>query len=394
MKNSISLEEYDRRIARMRQHMAEHGLDGLCIFGANRTFYLSGFHHVATERPVVLVVPLEGEIALLVPHLEEENIPVRNPNIKEMKVYREYPGLKHPMLYLAELLQDKGLADKHLGVDSEGWGGGWGYRGPSLPEVAPEAKLTNIRDVIDDIRMVKSEEELELIRVSAHFGNVAHGLLQEYVEVGVAEIDIANRAATDATSYMVKAMPADWEPNRSAGARVSFTSGPKTSFNHRQAGGRKIQPGDVLLTLASAEVGGYVSELERMMIVGPPTDEHKKYFELEVQAQDAAFSAIRAGARCCDIEKAVNAFLEKEGLHELTRTHIGHGIGTEGHEAPFFDLGDETVLQAGMVMTVEPCLFLPGFAGFRHSDTVLVTEDGFEMITYYPRDLESLTIPI
>lgn len=394
MKNSISLKEYNRRIEQMRQYMEDHNLEGLCIFGANRIFYLSGFHHLATERPVVVVLPLKGEMALLVPYLEEENIPIRNPNIKEMKVYREYPGLKHPMLYLAELLREKGLADKHLGVDSQGWGGGWGYRGPSLAEVAPEATLTNIQYIIDDIRMVKSEEELALIRLSAHFGNVAHGLLQDYVEVGVSEIEIAQRASGDATSYMVKAMPADWEPNGSAGARVSFTSGPKTAFNHRQAGARKIQVGDVILTYAGAEVGGYVSELERMLIVGPPTDQHKKYFELEVQAQDVAFSAIRAGARCCDVEKAVNVFLEQEGLHELTRTHIGHGIGMEGHEAPFLDLGDETVLKAGMVMTVEPCLFLPGFAGFRHSDTVLVTEDGLEMITYYPRDLESLTIHI
>ena len=90
----------------------------------------------------------------------------------------------------------------------------------------------------------------------------------------------------------------------------------------------------------------------------------------------------------------MNAFLEEHDLYPLTRTHIGHGIGIEGHEAPFLDLGDDTLIEPGMVLTVEPCLFLPGEAGFRHSDTVLVTEEGCEMLTYYPRDIDSLTVDI
>ena len=394
MKYQISDQELDRRVGHMRAYMEQQNLEGLVVFGATRTFYLSGFHHLATERPVVLVVPLRGELALLVPHLEEENIPVRNPNIKEMKVYREYPGLKHPMVYLAELLGDKGLAESRLGVDSSGWGGGMGYRGPDLSEVLPKATLVNVRDVIDDMRAVKSAEEIELIRLSAMFGNVTHGFLQDYIEPGAVEVDVAQRASRDGTAFMIKALPEDWEPyGRTEGAHASFTSGPKTAFNHRRAGGRRLKPGDVILTYAGAEVGGYTSELERTLMIEPLTDDHRKYFDLEVQAQDVAFDAIRPGARMCDVELAVNAFLEENGLYSLTRTHIGHAIGIEGHEGPFLDLGDQTAIQVGFCLTVEPCLFLPGFAGFRHSDTVVVTEDGIDMITYYPRDIESLTIP-
>ena len=394
MKYQISDQELERRVNRMRAHMEQQNLEGLVVFGATRTFYLSGFHHLATERPVVLVVPLRGELALLVPHLEEENIPVRNPNIKEMKVYREYPGLKHPMVYLAELLGDKGLAESRLGVDSSGWGGGMGYRGPDLSEVLPKAILVNVRDVIDDMRAVKSAEEIELIRLSAMFGNVTHGFLQDYIEPGAVEVDVGQRASRDGTAFMIKALPEQWEPfGRTEGAHASFTSGPKTAFNHRRAGGRRLKPGDVILTYAGAEVGGYTSELERTLMIEPLTDDHRKYFDLEVQAQDVAFDAIRPGARMCDVEKAVNRFLEENDLYSLTRTHIGHAIGIEGHEGPFLDLGDQTEIQVGFCLTVEPCLFLPGFAGFRHSDTVVVTEDGIDMITYYPRDIESLTIP-
>ena len=375
--------------------MANHALDGVVTFGPMRTFYISGFHHLATERPVVLVLPLKGKKSLLVPHLEEENIPIRAPRIEEVKVYREYPGLQHPMQHLADLLKAKGLADKSLGVDGEGWGGGHGYRGPLLVEVAPDARLTNVRDVINEMRMVKSEEELNLIRLSAQFGNMAHSLLQDCVVIGASELEISIRASADATACMVRAMRQEWEPSDSKdGVRAALTSGPKTAFNHRQAGARKVQSGDVLLTYAGAEVGGYLSELERTLIVGPPTDQQEAYVDLEVQAQDVALAAIRPGARCCDVEQAVNEFLEEQDLSELTRTHIGHGIGIEGHEAPFFDLGDETILKPGMVMTVEPCLFVPGYAGFRLSDTVVVTEDGMEMITYYPRDSRSLTVDV
>lgn len=393
--HEITLQEIEARIERMRAYMESHNLDGLCIFGAMRTFYLSGFHHLATERPVVLVLPLQGELALLVPHLEEENIPLRTPHIREIKVYREYPGRKHPMQYLGELLAEKGLVDKRLGVDSEGWGGGWGYRGPALAQVVPDVETVNVRDVIDDMRMVKSPEEIALVRYSAHFGNVAHAFLQEFTEVGLSELEIGMRASADATAYMLRALGPEWEPGGSmAGAGAAFTSGWKTALNHRRAGARKVQVGDVLLSYAGSDVGGYVSELERMMIVGEPTAEHEKYFELEVEAQDIAFDAIKSGARCCDVEKAVDEFLHQHDLHSLTRTHIGHGIGTEGHEAPFLDVGDETEIKPGMMLTVEPCLFVPGFAGFRHSDTVLVTESGIDMITYYPRDLESLVIPV
>ncbi len=394
MKYHLSAQEFERRLDRMRTYMEQHGLAGLVVFNATRTFYLSGFHHLATERPVVLVVPLHGALALLVPHLEEENIPVRNPNITEMKVYREYPGLKHPMVYLAELLGDKGLAESKLGVDSAGWGGGMGYRGPNLAEVVPRATLQNVAEVIDDMRTVKSAEEIELIRLSAMFGNVTHGFLQDYMQPGAVEVDVALRASRDGTAFMVKALPQEWEPHgRAEGAYASFTSGPKTAFNHRRAGGRRLRPGDVILTYAGAEVGGYTSELERTLMIAPLTDDHRRYFELEVQAQNVAFDAIRPGARMRDVEAAVNAFLEQHDLYDLTRTHIGHAIGIEGHEGPFLDLGDDTEIQVGFCLTVEPCLFLPGFAGFRHSDTVVVTEDGIDMITYYPRDLESLTIP-
>jgi len=148
----------------------------------------------------------------------------------------------------------------------------------------------------------------------------------------------------------------------------------------------------VLVTGATADVGGYWAELERTMIVGRPTEEQRRYFELMLAAQELAFSQIKPGRRCRDVDRAVRAFFAKEGIQGYWLHHTGHALGIRMHESPFFDIGDDTVIEPGMVFSVEPGIYIPGFAGFRHSDTVVVTEDGIELLTHYPRDLADLTI--
>jgi Xaa-Pro aminopeptidase len=138
---------------------------------------------------------------------------------------------------------------------------------------------------------------------------------------------------------------------------------------------------------------GYHSELERTMIIGEPSAEQRKFFGYAKEAQEVAFDQMRAGVKCCDVDKAVRAWFEEQDLNRYWKHHSGHAIGLRYHEGPFLDIGDETVLQAGMVFTVEPGLYNPELGGIRHSDTVVVTDDGLDFLTYYPRDLESLTIP-
>jgi Xaa-Pro dipeptidase len=140
-------------------------------------------------------------------------------------------------------------------------------------------------------------------------------------------------------------------------------------------------------------VWGYLSELERTMFVGDPSGEQERMFEHMLVLQDLALDAIRPGVRCSDVDKAVRAYFEEHGLWEHWRHHTGHAIGLRYHEGPFLDSGDHTEIRPGMVFTVEPGLYSPELGGYRHSDTVLVTETGIEILTYYPRDLASLIIP-
>jgi len=111
-----------------------------------------------------------------------------------------------------------------------------------------------------------------------------------------------------------------------------------------------------------------------------------------VELQDIAFDAIRPGRLCSDVDSTVRAHFDEHGLWPHWRHHTGHAIGLRYHEGPFLDSGDATEIRPGMVFTVEPGLYAPDLGGFRHSDTVLVTDDGIEVLTYYPRDLASLVI--
>ena len=129
------------------------------------------------------------------------------------------------------------------------------------------------------------------------------------------------------------------------------------------------------------------------MVVGPPTDEMRRLFEHTVAAQQVAFDAIRPGVRCADVDAAVMRYFEEHDLLPFWRQHTGHAIGLRNHEAPFLDVGDQTRIERGMVFTIEPGLYDADIGGFRHSDTVAVTADGIEMLTDYPRDIESLTLP-
>jgi Xaa-Pro aminopeptidase len=241
----------------------------------------------------------------------------------------------------------------------------------------------------------KSPAEIELIRESGRWCSVAHELLQRYSLPGATEAEASLRAGQEATLAMFDALGSNVGGlSSSDGATAGYRGqiGRRSSWAHAIAHNLEFRPGDVLVTETAAPVWGYNAELERAMIVGPPTDEMRLLFEHMLAAQQTAFAAIRPGASCADVDEAVLAYFEANDLLPLWRQHTGHAIGLRNHEAPFLDVGDHTRIEPGMVFTVEPGVYSADVGGFRHSDTVVVTEDGIDVLTDYPSDIESLTI--
>ncbi|MBS7608495.1 MAG: Xaa-Pro peptidase family protein [Candidatus Bathyarchaeia archaeon] len=392
----ISESEYKKRIETVRKVLQKRRLDALYLTNATSIFYLTGYSFISTERPAALVVPLDGKITFMGPLLEKDHVPLKTRLIENVKTYLDYPGERHPIEHFAEFLKEMGLAKKRIGIDNKsGAAGMWGYKGPPITRRLPEAKFVDMADLVPKMRLVKSPAEVALIRESAKWANLAVSLLQEYASEGAWDVEVALAASLDTTSIMKKTLGVDFEPLRNIfPVSVCFRGqiGEMSAIPHAIGTKRPIRNGDVLIAEAAVEIGGYSCELERTMIVGKPSAKQKRYFEVMVKAQEAAIQKMREGVECGEIDKASMEVFKKAGLAHLIRHHTGHGLGLEVHEPPWLDIGNREKLKAGMVVSCEPGIYEVGFAGFRHSDTVHITKDGCELLTYYPRDIEQLTI--
>ena len=244
----------------------------------------------------------------------------------------------------------------------------------------------------------KSPAEIDLIRESGRWCAYGHRLLQQYSTPGTSEAEASLRAAQEATLAMLKELGARFGGAQGSadGVKAGYRGqiGRRSAWAHALAHDIVFQAGDLLVSETGAPVWGYNAELERGMVIGEPSDEVRRLFEHTAAAQEAAFAASRPGATCADVDGAVLRYFEQHDLMPYWRQHTGHAIGLRNHEAPFLDVGDRTVLEPGMVFTIEPGLYAARLGGLRHSDTVVVTEDGYEKLTEYPSDLESLTLPV
>ncbi len=429
----ISREEFDGRTQNLLQIIQQQNLSGVVLFDATNILYFTGFAFIPTERPIAFAMNADGEKAMFVPRLEVEHARAET-GIEQVAHYPEYPGQTHPMQIFKDLLDVLGMipaasrglnnlaeetrhtisllpdyleqtlqrslisvGNGRIGADHDGYPWILGYEGPTLSDLT-EMNVVNVQAAINRLQAIKSEAELALIQESCKWGHLAHRLLQRYTAVGKTETAVSLRAGQEATMAMMDAIgplyraQSMWSSGPSAGYRGQI--GRNAAIPHALANNITFQPGDVLVTGAGCPMWGYHSELERTMFVGEPNARQKALFAHMKNAQEIAFAAMRPGVRCGDVDTAVRAYYDNNNLMPYWKHHTGHAIGLRYHEGPFLDTGDETVLQPGMVFTIEPGFYAPDLGGFRHSDTVAITPDGIEIMTYYPREWPELVIPI
>jgi Xaa-Pro aminopeptidase len=388
---AISADEYSIRRRAVAAGVDAMGLDALCVFYPARIAYLTGFHHIPTERPIALILGPKGFSALVVPAVEKEHAEAST-SLERVEVYFEYPGSEHPMERIAAILTEMGARPKRTGADHDGYVPRWGYRGPSLSSLTGEAPV-DAELIVESLRSVKSPAEIECIQLSCDWAVRAHRRMQAAIKVGKTEMECYAPGATETMEEMIREMPG-WRPRGfdGNGLTAMFVAGRSTAMPHGFVRGHGIQQGDVLVSGAGADIDGYLSELERTMIVGDPTAEQKRGFDAMLALQSRAIEVMAPGVPVGEVELAVARMAGDLGVADNLRHHVGHSIGLEGHEAPFLDRGDEAVMEKGMVFTVEPGVYIKDVGGFRHSDTVLITDDGCRVMTTYPRELKDLTI--
>src|SRR5262245_18667029 len=296
--------EYRDRTSRLATYAREQGLDGVALFDPAYVLYYVGFAFVPTERPMAFVLNADGEGGMLVPRLEREHAQA-NALVSEVADYPEYPGETHPSQALRTLLGKLGL--ERVGADHDGYPWVLGYRGPTLTELIGVAPV-KITAFVEDQLAVKSAAEMELIRESAKWGNLAHMLLQRYTRPGLTEVEVSQRATNEATLAMLDAIGPIYRAQNpfSEGAAAGYRGqiGRNAAIPHSLTANIVFREGDVLVTGAGAAVWGYLSELERTMVIGEPAAEQRVMFDHMVARQDIAFEAIKPGAKCSDVDRA------------------------------------------------------------------------------------------
>jgi len=387
--------EFQSRSQRLLEYIRQQQWRGVVLFDNYHITYYTGMAFIPTERPIAFAMNADGERVLFVPRLEVEHAHAEA-HVDRVESYLEYPSNPHPMKKFVEIIAAMGIQAK-IGADNDGYPWILGYQGEALSSLTG-AHIVNINPFIEAQMAIKSDAELVLIRESCKWANLAHRLLQKYTRVGANEVEVSQRASNEATLAMLDTLGHLYR------SQSMFADGPEAGYRgqigrnaampHSLTTNATFLPGDVLVTGAGCPMWGYNSELERTMIIGEPNEEQKKFFDWMKGAQETALAAMRPGAKCSDVDRAVRAYFEKNNLMSYWRHHSGHAIGLRYHEGPFLDSGDDTVLEPGMVFTVEPGLYAPNLGGFRHSDTVAVTQGGIELLTYYPRDLADLIIPV
>ena len=365
-----------QRIVRIQQHLAENGLDAMLVTSQDSIFYLSGASYTPLERPFFIVVHRSGVPDIVVPELEREHMS-KVDGFGAIRSYFEYPSLKGENWYdrLAELTGESAV----LGIE------------PSLSvnqKSLIRAKEVIVCDVIDRMRMVKDKEELEAIRLAAHWTDIGMGMLHNGLYRGQSVVETSMYAKNIQTGVI---KTTDYNYMTSSFLTAGWPA-PKSSQPHSLPDlNMRMQNGPLVL-MSFNRVNGYAAECERTVFLGEPSESDRELFRHMMKARELAYSMVRPGVCCGEIDLATQEYFREQGFGSKIIHRAGHGIGMGNHEAPWLSAGSDHVLQENMVISIEPAIYFGDIGGFRHSDTVLVTKDGFERITRYPDTLDELIV--
>ncbi|MCE4608607.1 MAG: Xaa-Pro peptidase family protein [Caldisphaeraceae archaeon] len=386
----ISREELLRRIKALADKANNLGYDAIYLTKPTNIFYLTNVSVIPTERPFSVIIDSDRNLVAFSPYVEKDHLEYRNSLagniISQVYYYFDYPGKKHPMNVIKELIK-KEVKPKAMFMDNLlGANPIWGYSSPNLSELLSKEGIRtgNVEGLIDEMRLFKSSEEIELIKESAYWASKAIENSIPLLEENRWDWEIAFEASRK-TIYEMNEKYKPYIPLRGPiEPIVGFRGqvGEFSSYPHALVSERPLRKGDVLGIGSGPEIGGYFAELERTLIFGK-NEKVATYFNKMLKLREEAFNLLTPGRKVSEIDGAVRKKAKEIGVDAFLKHHTGHGIGLEGHEPPLLDVGYDFELKPGVVITIEPGIYNK-YGGFRHSDTVLITKSGFEMLTRYP----------
>jgi Xaa-Pro aminopeptidase len=373
---SIKKQEYIGRMKRLQESIRQNELEAFLITAQDSIYYLTGVTYAPLERPFFIMVRPNANSTLLTPSLDREHL-ASAPNVGEVFSYWDYPSPsgKGWQENLLQLLQ--GI--KSLGVE------------PTLPQeiaIALSDLHPRVLPLVEQLRLVKSADEVAMLRQAARYADMGMEKIIGAAYYGVSEIEIFSQSRS-VQMQIIK--DTEFDPLNTSVLTAAWPARLGTQPHGVPSIADRLREGPHI-GLSFLRANGYAAECERTFFVSPPTSHMKEMFGIMREARNRAFTMIRPGVSCAEIDIVANGFLREQGLGDYLLHRTGHGFGLGNHEGPWVAEGSTDILEENMLVSVEPGIYIPDLGGFRHSDTVLVTADGYECLTLYPTDLDALTL--
>ena len=386
----------DLRVERNRQLMAAHGLDGcICRLPENVLFF-SGWWPLTGTSWVIYTA--DGDSRLIVPAAEAGE--AQADGIEQFAGYEwAHLGAGDPaaqiQAHLTSLAGALGLAGSRIGIEEsfEAIAPPLNAGEPAVPTAAskaliqsalPNATLVDATEAIGVMRVCKTPAEVEKLRITNEIAGFALAAFADRVQVGISEIELAACAQSAA---MVRGSGYKGVRSARAFAQVASGSGGEKAWRPCEiTTGRTLQEGDIAMLELAVVADGYWADVTRTAVAGRAGDEQRRLYEMLLAAQAAGVDAIRPGATMSSVDKAARDVVDASGYGEHFLHVTGHGIGWRYHEVPpLLHPQNDAVLEVGMVTSVEPGVYVPGFGGLRIEDNVAVGETGPDVLTTFER---------
>jgi Xaa-Pro dipeptidase len=381
IKSAPSKAEVANRLKKVRNLMAKEGLDYLVCFDPANIYYLTNFAFYIHERPFLLIIGQKQLLKMVVPLLERTHIRKRAIPDLELVEYEEFPAQEGSNWY--DIYQQIFKSNTIIGME------------PSIPmEIAKKTPADKkVTGIIEEVRMIKSDYELGRLAYASKIVSKGHRKVLKLCKPGMAEFGIFQEATSTMTSRIIRDIP---NANFKATDTTAAVWPPSISHEPHLVPNifAKMEEGGPHVSIVQARVDGYGAEVERTFFLGFVPEKAEDPFEIMLKARNIAYNSLKPGVLMSEIDKKVKKFIDESGYGEYILHRTGHGFGVTGHEPPYIAEGYNKPLEPNMVISIEPGIYIPGIGGFRHSDTVLITEVGYEKLTKAPETLAELTLEI
>ncbi|WP_099159234.1 M24 family metallopeptidase [Virgibacillus ndiopensis] len=239
-------------------------------------------------------------------------------------------------------------------------------------------ELKPTKNVIEELRMIKSEDEIQRIKKAAEITDKTFNHLLKLIKPGITELDLSHEI-----EYFMRKKGA----TSNASARIIAASGYRSAYPHGGASEKVIENGDMITFDYGALYQGYSSDMTRTVSVGEPNSKLKEIYQIVYDALNLSLTTVRSGMGCREVDAVARDFISSKGYGKYFGHGGGHGIGLDIHEDPYFSKNSKQTLAPGMVVTIEPGIYIPELGGVRIEDDVLIKSDGIEILTHSPKNL-------